>query len=194
MDSRQVVDGTGLFYYLAIDSMGCSNFSDTLAVIEWLDPSLVVGGQTPSLGDLCSGTVNLSVVTETPDYEVVWTDFPDEIGLSLTGLCTGSYEVTITDSNGCQGSEIIVIDSGIGIDEGPQVDFVMYPNPTSEVLVYHITSSIVSARIVDLQGKVVKNLNINVTRCDVRDLVPGTYFLQLMSDDGALIGRTFVKK
>ncbi|HHM20649.1 MAG TPA: hypothetical protein ENJ20_01380, partial [Bacteroidetes bacterium] len=59
---------------------------------------------TPLLTDAscygeCDGTITLDITGGTPPYQVGW---PNGLpGVQLTGLCSGNYDVLITDANGC---------------------------------------------------------------------------------------------
>ena len=67
------------------------------------EPSAVVAnvdGTTTSC-NANDGTIQLSAYGGTPGYSFVWSNgATDE---DLTGLASGTYDVTITDSNGCEG-------------------------------------------------------------------------------------------
>ena len=78
---------------------GCS---DT-AVAHIYEPTEIVGTITIDSAITCSGTCNGEItVTATggiPGYSYLWSNGSTDS--SLTGLCAGTYTVTITDANGC---------------------------------------------------------------------------------------------
>ena len=55
----------------------------------------------------CDGVAAVSVSGGTPSYSLLWSN-----GLSnyvITGLCAGSYNLTVTDSNNCVESSSVII-------------------------------------------------------------------------------------
>ena len=179
-----LVDVSGVFWYSATNEAGCSGVSDTLTVIEWLAPTITIQDTTVSLGDLCQGSIDLSITTETPEYTVEWNELPGEEALSVNGLCTGEYTVVITDENGCSATATITIDSGVGILELNKIDFVVYPNPTSSVVRFDGQQRVERVRIVDESGRSVLTQSENFNSLDVSRLSSGTYVIELLTEFG----------
>ncbi|MGS4344831.1 CotH kinase family protein [Myroides odoratus] len=74
------------------------------------------------------------------------------------------------------------------------LDFVLYPNPTSDIL--HITSgstSTISYRIFDAIGQVIQQNNVTEQGIDVSQLNQGVYLIELNQDNQRVVKR-FVKK
>ncbi len=192
-DSSLVVDESAIFYYIATDSLGCMNYSDSVAVIEWLDPTITIEDQTFSMGDECIGSIDLSLLIETLEYTVVWDELPNEDEIDVDGLCTGEYNVTVTDANGCSASATVVIDSGIGIEEFDALGLTIYPNPAGEVV--RIDGDFVAQeiRVVDERGQVVMIVEGDQRTLNIERLAPGLYFM-FMNVDGKMYKSRFVKK
>ena len=85
------------------DASGCDLASGPIAVSE---PDQIV--IQPNIIDIAcfgadNGQINLSITGGTPDYSYSWSSgLPAQMNQS--GLGVGSYEVTITDANGCTAS------------------------------------------------------------------------------------------
>ena len=94
-------DPTGLTagdYTLEIvDGLGCLNYYSATLVDP---PSIIVSGTTtPTDCGFCNGEINLTVSGGTGTLDILWNT--GATGTTLTGLCAGFYEVTVTDDNGC---------------------------------------------------------------------------------------------
>lgn len=55
----------------------------------------------PSPPGSCNGGINITVTGGTPPYTFKWNTTPMATTEDLTGICAGSYIVTVTDSKGC---------------------------------------------------------------------------------------------
>jgi len=111
---------------------------------------------------------------------------------SVTG--TGIFPITysITDANGCVGSDVedITVDlcTGIASNSNNTQSIVVYPNPTTGMFTLNINnanSNQVVITIVDMQGKVVynesdKNVSSQYNKqVDLTDLAKGIYYVKL---------------
>lgn len=79
----------------------------------------------------------------------------------------------------------------------------LYPNPTSDVLNVKMeleeTHGVINLNILDVQGKMIQrktffNVQQNTEQLNVSNLAPGTYMLQLVTDDGYKTKRFVVQK
>jgi hypothetical protein len=75
---------------------------------------------------------------------------------------------------------------GIPTVSVPNMDINAYPNPVSDLLNVPFPSAIVNGQLIlsDMQGKVVKRVNVNGTKTtlDVSDIDAGIYFLTLKDE------------
>ncbi|MCB0429070.1 MAG: gliding motility-associated C-terminal domain-containing protein [Flavobacteriales bacterium] len=91
--------GAGTYAVTVTDANGCSITGDT-AVVGINSPTVTVDNTTnpPCNGD-CTGTASVSSTGGAPGYTYLWSD--NQAGTTATGLCAGTYTVTVTDINGC---------------------------------------------------------------------------------------------
>ncbi len=119
------VDGlcAGTTYSLTVtDSLGCDTTeSFTIPDFTPISPNL---GTTPvTCAGGCDGTATLGPTGGEGPYTFDWTpDPPGGDGTnSATGLCAGTYDVTIADANSCDTTVSILITSPLPIDPAPTV-------------------------------------------------------------------------
>ena len=56
-----------------------------------------------------NGTANITMNFGNPPYSYIWNTTPAQTTATITGLSPGNYMVTITDGNGCTGTQTITI-------------------------------------------------------------------------------------
>ncbi len=97
-DSLSDLD-TGIYTIIINDFKGCS-LADSINIVQ---PPLLVSiiSDTSHVACYCSGTAKVSSSGGTSPISYLWND-PDNQSDSLAiNLCAGSYEVALTDANGC---------------------------------------------------------------------------------------------
>lgn len=85
----------------------CTNILDTVAVVHcpvFANFASVTG--TLCSGD-CNGTATINITGGTPNYTIQWGTNPVQNTLTATGLCPGSYDVTVTDTYGCSATQTL---------------------------------------------------------------------------------------
>lgn len=108
-------DPTGLCagdYTLEItDALGCQSYFDTTLIAP--TEIIVTPTITSTSCGLCDGEIDLAISGGTGSYSVVWNT--GATGTLLTGLCSGVYEATITDDNGCTVTQSITVENSEGL-------------------------------------------------------------------------------
>jgi gliding motility-associated-like protein len=100
------LSGGCIFDLLIVDS----NLCDTVLTFSITQPeqiTIVPQIINVSCNSECDGSIVISISGGLPNYEVSWTG-PDNFtsnSTSLTGLCPGTYSVTVTDDLGCTHEE-----------------------------------------------------------------------------------------
>jgi|AntAceMinimDraft_16_1070373.scaffolds.fasta_scaffold09600_1 PKD repeat protein len=124
---------------------------------------------------------------------------------TLTVDTTGTYYVTVADSNGCTVSDTI----NITIDVCPyieigfsQVTIKLYPNPAQNILNLEIennTKEQVLIEIISLAGKIVyseyfKDIqNKTIKQIDITDKTKGIYFVKVQSKKDMKVGKIIIQ-
>lgn len=99
------------------DALGCKSYADTTLIA----PSEIIATATitPTDCGLCNGGITISISGGTGTYTTLWNT--GATGLTLTDLCSGVYEVEITDENGCSTITPFTIDNSTGFTGIPAV-------------------------------------------------------------------------
>ncbi len=96
----------GIISVTATDATGCTTTTSTTIT----QPSLLttnIAGVSPKCNNGCNGTASIGALGGTPPYTYNWSN--SATTTSLTGLCAGPYNVTVTDSKGCTKISNIVL-------------------------------------------------------------------------------------
>lgn len=96
----------GNYTVTVADSLGCTD-SISIAITEPSPLSLTLTGTDETCNGFANGTAAVQVTGATPPYSYAWNG--GQTTSSLFNLATGTYTVTVTDANGCQASQSIVI-------------------------------------------------------------------------------------
>ena len=101
-----------------------------------------------------------------------------------------THTVTVTDQNGCQETEDIVMNSLVSINDIKNEPFDIYPNPVADLL--NITGNLNNVErisLINVVGKIEKYLTLNSTTnisVDLKDLSSGLYMLQIIDFNGTI--------
>ena len=124
---------TGTYDVLVTDDNGCTITNQivvtepTILSLDAMTPSVYAGGYNLS-GCFPDGTIDIDVSAGVAPYTFAWTGPSGYTSTSedLTGLAAGTYDVTITDDNGCQVTGSIILTEPSGLTQ-TGTSFV-YPN------------------------------------------------------------------
>lgn len=110
---------SGTYIATAIDNAGCTQ---TISFVI-TSPALLVASITGTIGscNVCNGMATVTPVGGTGPYNTVWTGTAGTVGTAtnVTGLCPGSYSVTITDSHTCVATNTVNIQQIVSVTVVP---------------------------------------------------------------------------
>jgi hypothetical protein len=192
----------GLYSVTLTDHNGCTNI-DTITIT--ITPELVIQLQSHEVTnwDTCNGAITSVVTGGTPftggTYHYLWSTSPPKTIANITGLCPGIYDLTVTDSNGCQKAESVTLGTN-GIKENELLNQIkVFPNPVTDNLQIEINSEVRSEnadlRIYDVVGNLVfeKSIATNNTTINVSSFANGVYVVKATTEKGVVVKR-FVKE
>ena len=102
--SQTNISATGLcagsIALLITDNNGCT-MSDSAVLSEPTQLSMSVTGMNISCNGLCDGIASSTASGGTPPYQYQWNDPGSQTNATAEGLCSGTVNIALTDSNGC---------------------------------------------------------------------------------------------
>ena len=91
-----------------IDSNGC-NSAASITIAEPLVLTASIMGTQVTCNGACDGSASTNVTGGTGPYTYLWDDPSVQSTAIANGLCAGTNQVAIVDSNGCTDSSIVII-------------------------------------------------------------------------------------
>lgn len=125
-----------------------------------------------------SGSATVTPSGGTPGYTYLWNDPATQTTATATGLTTGSYNVTVTDANGCTGTINVTINqpsSPLNASIISQTDVLCYGNATGSATIQAIGGSGSYAYLWTPGG---------YTTSTASNLAAGTYTVQVFDNNG----------
>lgn len=150
---------SGSYSVVITDTNGCTG-SDTATVTN---PTAIAVSLTaaPSTGGGANGAAMATASGGTAPYTYAWNTTPVQTTATATGLTSGTYEVCVTDVNGCSICDSVFVDDIVGIGNPyPAAAFTLFPNPTNGLLniqALNIPAGNWNWTIMDAKGAVVRS-------------------------------------
>ncbi len=177
----------GIYHYLYTDVNGCTNEGD----LELIAPpllDLVLETSPEQVG--ADGVISVFVFGGTMPYTVAIDGQVTTI--PITGLIGGTYEVTVTDAQGCATASTAVVNDNTGLGQSTGAVFSFFPNPTNGPVTLTLPAHIEAVRLCDVNGREVLMRQAPLPRSlDLSAVASGSYVLQGLVD-GVPIFRTTV--
>lgn len=98
----------GIYSIVVTDSLGCTGTSSAV-ITEPLPLFLLDSAVNISCGGSCDGFAGVLVQGGTSPYTYQWNDPAGQTNPIITDLCAGTYQVVVTDANGCSDSVSVTI-------------------------------------------------------------------------------------
>ena len=182
------ITATETFTITGTDANGCVD-TDVITITV---NQLPVVNLPPFTSPVCDDVTNYTLNNVSPFVGVF--SGPNVTGTtfnpSAAGVGVHPITYTVTDINGCVGSDVenITVGDCSGIEENSSIAVSVYPNPTTGEFTLSINNanfSNITISIVDIHGKVVYNeMNVTIAQdfikqINVSDLARGVYFVKL---------------
>lgn len=181
----------GQYIVTGTDANGCVD-KDTLVLTLNANPSINLGADMT----VCSNhfPVNLNGPGGYTSYS--WSN--GAITQNTTGSQAGSYVLTVTNTNGCQDMDTVVIisDPCLGLVENNLLAYEMYPNPASNSVFVKTNVENSEAIIYAANGQVLfTQQNTSTTfSLNLSGLADGMYWLKVISNEGTATKQLLIKK
>lgn len=183
-DSTVLLAPAGTYTATVTDALGCTTtVSGTLT-----DPAPIVANSSSTISS-CSncpdGTASVSPTGGTAPYSYLWSN--GGMASSISMLLPGTYNVTITDANGCEIIESVLVDfSSLGVDELVQFGVTVYPNPMTDFIKIESEKHVIEqVQFIDNSGRIVleSTLNSKAGIIETSQLAKGNYQVILRTGD-----------
>lgn len=189
--------GAGTYCVTITDDLGeVDSYCVTLTQPDAMQFSSFI---TPDNSGNCTGNIQLLIGGGVEPYAYSWTQLPGQTGPLAENLCMGSYDIIVTDANGCE----LEINRQVGGIAGltPEVNgefkVQLYPNPVQEKLTIRAEKEISDVRVMNIMGKTmnVQHLQIqeNLYELNTGSLASGTYIVLMKIDDVWMNARVIKK-
>jgi len=178
-------------YDIAVqDANGCTQYGSTVAIIE---PSALTAATTATdAAGSCDGDATVIVNGGIFPYNFIWDDPGNQTSQTATGLCSGVYNVTVTDTNGCTvfAAAMVGVASGIA-DQDMDNSITIYPNPNTGQFTLEMNipkTQDIQLIIINMLGQQVYSEKLNKIQgsyqkqIDISTYSKGIYNLQLLGD------------
>ena len=143
--------------------------------------------------NLCIGSAEVIVSGGSWPYTYKWDDSPGSETAKVSGLCKGTYTVTVTDSGGCvKDTSLIVGNKTVSIkDEEGNLQLLIYPNPaTDKVFIESTKSNLNQVQIYSGEGKLIFDRtykNQNLIEVSTSKFHKGIYLLKVSTSEGSFV-------
>ncbi|MBL0096077.1 MAG: T9SS type A sorting domain-containing protein [Bacteroidetes bacterium] len=149
-----------------------------------------------SFSGALDGQIGVNILGGVPPYTISWSN--GATSTLNTGLATGTYILTVTDSVGCTRMDTLQVGlttNLISINSGTRV-LNYHPNPVSDQLVITSTtnySGAIKIAIMDIQGRLiyVASLDDKII-VDCKPFSKGIYFIHAMGTNGPISNGKFI--
>ncbi len=137
------------------------------------------------------GQIAVNIIGGVPPYTITWSN-----GATTnpnTGLSSGLYILTVTDSTGCARTDSIQVGPATGLFslQGNSKLLEYYPNPVTDVLTLKVLypyGGRIDVTIYDIQGRVVLTESLSgEKKMDCKSFAKGMYFLQARREGGGVM-------
>lgn len=171
-------------------SISIENGCTTTIDVEIEEPNeLAVEYTSNDIQTGSNGSIDITVTGGSSPYDYAWTgpegfESTNQDIMDLT--VAGVYNVTVTDANGCESEQEIMLDSTVGLSTVDSPDFRVYPNPSEGLIYIEVPSQFIGQElyVTNILGLRIfeehisdKKLNLNLEK-----YASGVYFIHIGYD------------
>lgn len=173
--ATNLTPGTKTYTVAASNACGSETSNDITITVNALPaPTITQSGNT-----LSTQTFN------SYQWQLNGSDISGATTQNFTATQSGSYAVRVTDANGCSNTSAALSVTVVGIENvSAEMNFNVYPNPTSEILVIVCDELVESVEVYNVAGEQVIFVSGEITKIRVSDLAEGTYMLNAKTAKG----------
>lgn len=189
----------GTYEITVTDANGCFVVGNWVVNEPTCTMTAIISASTNvSCNGACDGTATVSPASGTAPYIYIWDDPGAQTTATATSLCTGMFNVTITDNSGCQASAFVDITEPMPLAVGASIINASYFGGNDGSIMLNVTGGsppyvydwAAGGTLPALTGLVAGTYTITVSDMNVCNLVK-TYIVNEPEDDGCDIVPSF---
>jgi gliding motility-associated-like protein len=97
------------------DINGCNSTPFSITIAEPIALTVSVIGTNPDCSGLCNGNADAAIIGGTTPYSILWDDPSSQTTSLASNLCAGTFNIDVTDANGCVQAGNAILTAPIGI-------------------------------------------------------------------------------
>ena len=172
----------GFYTVTVTDANGCSGFFNAVIPDTCAGFAIdIIAMQNETAPNACDGSISASVSGGTPAYSYLWSN--GVTTPSIANLCLGTYQLFVTDANGCQDSVSVAITN-------PCSNLMVYLSGTATTDSVNCNGTITSA-VYGGNGPYVYSWSNGTTTSSQTNLCNGTYTLTVVDINGCAATASF---
>lgn len=188
----------GPYTVFATDANGCE--ADINATVEEPDAIVITVDETVDPDGAPNGQISVSVEGGTGDVGYAWEGPAGNYDTEdIAGLSDGTYSLTVTDENGCEETEVVILTT-IGLTEVVgDLGIALMPNPTDGQLVMEMNKLVQDAIIEVFDGagrRVFRQEGMTLSgkvQMDFSNLADGVYQVRLTAGQSSAIQQLMIR-
>ena len=142
-----------------------------------------------------NGSIYLQVAGGTPDYSFSWST--NETNSQIENLNPGTYQVTVTDQNGCSKIyeyDVLQLQNTATLNENSENKIAIYPNPSNgNATITWEANAFNKIQIVNQNGQLVIEQTIEfMSQFYAEQLTTGIYFVNLIDEKNTIQSRKMI--
>ncbi len=104
----------GTYQVIVTDWNGCDDTA-TVVITQPVTITTVTSSSPATCSGICNGTATVTPSGGTPGYTYSWNTVPVQTTQTATNLCSGTYDVTVTDASGCSAVASVTVNNSTTI-------------------------------------------------------------------------------
>lgn len=164
----------------------CGNYLEDDITIYYSDMYITTASDM-DMG-ACDGQVSAVAYDGVYPYTYYWQAPLNAFGDTQTGVCTGYYDVLVSDDIGCELTKTVYVEEYNSVPQSYYDDiFTVYPNPTDGKFVINYKFEDyknINLKISDIKGSVVYESQLEGNLTEIENIHSGVYFIKLYDSEG----------
>lgn len=171
----------GNYWVILSDIRGCSD-SISFSIDEPSPITLILDATEADGSTSLDGTATVAISGGTPPYETIWNDPNNQENNMAVYLNPGWYSVFVTDSNGCEASDSVLV-LNLVVNSIQNENIKVYPNPFSSNIFVSENCINKDYQIKDMQGRIIMKGILKQRSIYFENLSSGVYFIEIFLNE-----------